>query len=419
LKLRYSALIFGPVTILCGLITKPVCGAATFQSLGTLTGIGYCSALAVSGDGSIVVGVSSPPDQVEAFRWTAQTGMIGLGDLPGGPLYSWATNISSDGSVIVGRGRSSGSPEEAFRWTAGGGMVGLGGLADLVLSFASGVSADGNVVVGDSLPPTLFNHEAFYWTPAAGMKGLGYLPGGNSSAGYDVSADGSVVVGHSSSDTFAPFSEAFRWTEAGGMIGLGALPDDIGSVAAAVSADGSVVVGYSNINQAQYEAFRWTFHGGMIALGDLPGGDFNSRAIGLSADGLVVVGVGTSTNGNEAFYWTESLGMTNLRDLLILNGVSNLEGWQLTGAADVSDDGQIVVGSGINPSGQAEAWIVRIPEPSSFILGLLAILASFAILLSQGTPPQPIYLLTSTVTFCILTIGAQFGLARSRPGQPS
>lgn len=46
--------------------------------------------LAVSANGRVVVGVSQSASGPQAFRWTAETGMVGLGDLPGGGFGSEA-----------------------------------------------------------------------------------------------------------------------------------------------------------------------------------------------------------------------------------------------------------------------------------------------------------------------------------------
>ena len=43
-------------------------------------GLGYAFPKGISADGSVVVGQSRD----QAFRWTQATGMVGLGDLPGG-----------------------------------------------------------------------------------------------------------------------------------------------------------------------------------------------------------------------------------------------------------------------------------------------------------------------------------------------
>jgi len=340
----------------------------TFQGLGDLPGGSFLSnASDVSADGSVVVGQGRSASGREVFRWTSGGGMVGLGGLGG-----IASAVSADGSVVVGTLDNI----EAFRWTSGGGMVGLGALpGGLFASGANGVSADGSVVVGwsDSSLSVFVQGEAFRWTSGGGMVGLGTLPSDPSlvfSEAQGISADGLVIVGRSSTTTdFEPF----RWTSGGGMVELGTLPGaHLNSIAFAVSADGSVVVGTSSS-----EAFRWTSGGGMVGLGDLPGGVVASFARDVSADGSVVVGKGESASGPEAFLWTSSGGMQNLRDLLIAGGATGLTDWTLTGAIGVSADGLTFVGTGINPDGDTEAWIATVPEPSSIILAAFGF-AAFA-----------------------------------------
>jgi len=45
-----------------------------------------------------------------------------------------------------------------------------------------------------------------------------------------------------------------------------------------------------------------------------------------------------------------------------------VDGWTLTEVADISADGRTVVGMGINPAGQEEAWMATVPEPSTLVL---------------------------------------------------
>ncbi len=157
------------------------------------------------------------------------------------------------------------------------------------------------------------------------------------------------------------------------FIPLGDLPGgSFSSRATGVSADGSVVVGVG-VSASGVEAFRWTAATGLVGLGDLPGGSFFSEALGVSADGSLVVGVGFSASGREAFIWDEANGMRSLRDVLIAQG-DDLTGWTLLSADAISADGSTIVGKGINPSGQFEAWLARlgptevIPEPASLTL---------------------------------------------------
>ena len=160
-------------------------------------------------------------------------------------------------------------------------------------------------------------------------------------------------------------TEAFRWTAGEGLVGLGALPGPgFASFGVGVSGDGAVVVGGSFSNNG-LEAFRWTAGGGMVGLGDLPGGAFESLARATSANGQVVVGFASASVGPDAFIWDAGHGMRSLSDVLTNNFGEDLTGWELTEATDISADGTVIVGYGINPSGQPEGWMATIPEPTT------------------------------------------------------
>ena len=243
---------------------------------------------------TVALGAASPSVGDEPF-------FMGLGHLPGGYPCSRAKGVSADGQVVVGFGASaSWQTFEAFRWTAEQGMVGLGHIPGGDFgSVASGVSADGSVIVGGS------GAEAFRWTPDEGMVGLGDLPGGGfRSYGYAVSADGYVVVGRGTSD-LGP--EAFRWTAEEGMIGLGDIPGGFfQSIAYGVSGDGSVVVGKGAAVEPEIVASIWLAGDNqMYDLGhwlmdnfalDLTGWELSS-AYGISADGCTIVGSGRNPLG--------------------------------------------------------------------------------------------------------------------------
>jgi probable HAF family extracellular repeat protein len=280
-------------------------------------GSGESYAEGVSADGSVVVGGGiTAGDSGEAFRWTAASGMVGLGNFPGGLGYSsFATAVNGDGSVVVGGGSfllAGTVYSEAFRWTAASGLVGLGDLpGGNIGSSATDVSADGSTIAGHSNSGNGIS-EAFRWTAASGMVGLGDLPGGDFfSQARGISADGSTVVGYSRVPVTGNYDlQAFRWTEAAGMVGLGDLPvGDFYSDAWDLSADGSTVVGYSG-----GAAVLWTSAGGMERLWDVllangvdPAADGWTqliRASGVSANGNTIVGNGIRNGNLEAFVAT-------------------------------------------------------------------------------------------------------------------
>lgn len=120
--------------------------------IGFLPGGNESYATRTSGDGRWVVGRGPSSSGWQGFRWSATDGIIGLGDLPGSMFYSEAYGVSDDGNVVVGVSKSgaAGGPSnfEAFRWTPEAGMVGMGFMPGHNVSVARGVSADGHVIAG-------------------------------------------------------------------------------------------------------------------------------------------------------------------------------------------------------------------------------------------------------------------------------
>jgi probable HAF family extracellular repeat protein len=346
----------------------------SFTPLGDLPG-GLVDSYAsdVSANGAVIVGASQSAGGAESFRWTADDGMVGLGVLPDRGPSSQASAVSADGLVVVGSSSLLPVFFEAFRWTSAGGMVAIDTQSGR-FSAATSVSADGSVIVGFfEAAPTIT--EGFRWTENIGIVAMGDLPGGPIySDAQSISADGSVIVGRSES---ASGLEAFRWTSSTGMVGLGDLPGGIfESEAYDASADGSVIVGVSNSGSVG-EAFRWTGLDGMVGLGDLPGGRPFSAAYGVSANGSVVVGRSESEIGAEAFIWTSSSGMQSLRELLLMHGVTELTDWKLDIANAISADGRTIVGYGFGPTGRREAWAVTIPEPLTIQLIAVGFVVAF------------------------------------------
>lgn len=299
------------------------------NGLMTVLGPDTLWASGASYDGSIIVGIGRAETmfELEAFVWSADEAFY-LGNLSDVGNHSGAYDVSYSGSVVIGTGESemeggSGyiiTVQEAFRWTEEDGMIGLGNLqGGLFSSHALGVSADGSIVVGYSGFES--GIEACRWTVDGGMVGLGDLMGGNFySKAFDVSADGSVVTGYSESTSGY---EAFRW-ENDVMFGLDDLPGGtFYSEAWGVSADGSVIVGFSdcggdilgatntydydkcNLIELGVEAFIWDAEHGMRNLKGLLEGEYGLdlngwtllHAYSISADGMTIVGDGVNPDG--------------------------------------------------------------------------------------------------------------------------
>ncbi len=358
-------------------------GPPGFMGLGQFPGVGNNVSIAtgVSGDGSTVVGYALDGSGYEAFKWTAGGGFTSTGVPARAPtsVIKLITNgptpaVSWDGSTIAGGNMLT---DQAFRWTEGGGEQPLGDLTAGSLSTATGVSGDGSVVVGFDESDT-GTREAFRWTESTGMVGLGSIPGGSDdSQANEISADGSTIVGVS--DPTTEF-HAFRWTTDEGMVALEDYSGNITSSSAFdVSPDGKFIVGHAGID-GQVQPFRWTEAEGMVALGNVPGGSASDVGFGygVSGNGSVVVGMYLQPSVLQAvaFYWDAEHGTRVLQDVLTNEYGLDLAGWELTAAYDVSTDGNTIVGFGVNPNGDTEAWIAVVPEPSTFVLagsGLFAL----------------------------------------------
>lgn len=319
----------------------------------------------------------------------------GLGDLPGGSVFSKAYGVSGDGRVVVGEGGTS-AGRRGFRWTAERGMLELG-LTYATNGIASAVSPDGSIAVGSATTGIFGNRSApqWYawdeegngtgivvegvatgvsegggrivgtWEPnggagiAAFIEGVNDLPpksivGGQASA---ISNDGSVICGSTIS------TEAFVFRDPDlGWEGLG----DPYSKAWDVSGDATFIVGEGNAF-GRLGAFRWTQDSGIVDLGDIPGSLGNERPYGVSVNGVVVGWAVSDLQGTEteAFIWREGEGMQFLRNVLASDFGVDFSGWRrLDEATSISDDGTVVVGWGTRVGGPTEAWVAYVPEPA-------------------------------------------------------
>jgi probable HAF family extracellular repeat protein len=266
--------------------------------------------------------------------------MQDLGTLGGANSEAYAA--SGDGSAIVGRATNASGNYRPFRWTS----AGMQDLPSSPPEFLSGdaldVSATGGAVVG------LFGF-AERWTVAGGLEDLG------SFSARGISSDGQVVVGMT--------GHAVRWTPTGGLQDLGTV-GGTESFADDASANGSVVVGQSRDRNGFWKAFRWTAATGMRDIGTL-GGPM-AAAYNVSDNGSVVVGralTSSISSSDRAFRWTPQKGMQNLQQALQNLGVTSVNGWFLLGATGVSADGTVIVGEGINPAKEREAFRAVLPLP--------------------------------------------------------
>ncbi|MCC6677749.1 MAG: hypothetical protein IT436_11440 [Phycisphaerales bacterium] len=275
---------------------------------------------AISANGRYVAGQAYPPGGSPAFLWSAASGLVEIGDMPGGPLACWPEAVSDDGQVVAG--------------------------------------------VGNWEPH--FSGQAFRWTPGGGFAGLGYLrPHYTYSDAVAMTTDGSVIVGWSGL-TGVEF-RGFIWTQATGMVDLPAPPAFEGWYSPwGMTPDGAYIVGnYVHIDGSTIP-IRWDSGGNILELGNVPGGPPVGAAWASSDDGNVIVGFDhytydATSESSIAMIWDPVNGPRDLKQVLEIEHGLNLTGWTLTSATDISGDGTVIVGFGVDPTGASACWKVEVP----------------------------------------------------------
>lgn len=364
--------------LLASVFARNVDAATRIISLGDLDGgTLFSEATDVSYDGTTVVGVGQTDSGDGSFIYSfPAAAMSPLNLTLEGKTISKAFAVSDDGSVVVGIAKESAdtAPVTAFRHdVTTGTTTSLAALpiAPVDISNAMGVSSDGETAVGSSNAP--LGLRAVYWNSAGEVSGLGLGPEGTELTGEarDVSADGGVIVGATAATPGSIFREAFRWTSEGGYTRLGFLLEGTiqSSLASAVTPDGAVVVGGSYALGAGSldggVAFRWTEETGMVSLGSVPNGMGYSEAVDVSADGERIIGSAQITGaGNRPFLWTQNDGIKRLSTALVddFGFASDLEGWSLLSATAISGDGRAIVGQGIDADGNTVAYLALLDD---------------------------------------------------------
>jgi uncharacterized membrane protein len=332
------------------LIAAPAAvGQSTFAGIGLLPSGESSSLAAVSAVGSTAVGRALRGGQELPIRWTLAGGLQAIGNSTD-RATGRAIAVSADGSFIVGKASSALiTTTEAFRWSTSEGFQYLVG----VNGFATGVSSDGQTVVG--------NGGSFGWRWRQGAVNI--VVGTWSGSFGDcagVSGDGRSVVGSytTTSPQLRP-QRPFLWTTSAGMVDLGSISESASSsgLARAISEDGLVVVGQTDAGNGTSHATRWVL--GSPPQDLVPGSLDWSIARAVSNQGAVVVG----QLGGRAMYWSEAAGARLLRDILLRNYGLDVRGWCFLSANGVSADGRTIVGDAVSPDGVQQGFVARLDAP--------------------------------------------------------
>lgn len=325
-----------------------------------ISGTDAYSTVRVSADGSTVSALAFVGGFSEGFieryivRWTDDTGSVRITpNLPG--LYP-SVGVSADGRTIWG---------DRWRWTAQNGFQPLDaflGPYDRIFSCAD----DGRTVSGYTSPDFYPFCGDLFRTTELGAVPFELAPrSGSNPDGYfyfnTISGDGSTIAGAACGPDTTTAAVLIRAD--GEVVGITPTQDQSNQVSD-LSFDGRVAVGTARSDLSIVSAFRWTEAGGFEDLG--AAFFFPSFARTCSADGSIVGGQYAQSTPTEAFgiAWisTPETGPVEFRQYLIdrYGLADDLQGWRLSVVSDLSADGRTIVGSGINPQGCEQAFVVRI-----------------------------------------------------------
>lgn len=365
--------------------------AAEFFLVGDLPGGGsQTRPYALSADGSTLVGSAVSEQGQEAFRWTVDEGIVGLGDLLGGAFNSTAFDVSGDGFVIVGRGRamSFSSPsgvDRAFRWTEDGMVQLTTSEPDSSVHTASRVSRDGNSVYGTltrRTGPGMFEltEESFRWTQSEGAVSFDFTypqyedirpigPGDKlliATDDFPVAMRQFLLIDPSSEEPTVVREFAAQPTNISpppiGTFGVRLANDNASVAAGTIRTDrgpssSGIEEPYMELNGVRRVL---TFEPSLAVVGE-------GFVADMTDDGAILLGYAWRTGfGPRPFIWTEAAGIRDLWEFFANdhNLVDDFEGWFpaffSASALEISSDGSVIAGLGSPPQASVETYVVRL-----------------------------------------------------------
>jgi uncharacterized membrane protein len=353
MKLNYLTIII----IVLIAISSQIFGQS-FTWIGTLGGESSI-AYAISNDGSVVVGqIVLSSGENRAVKWTPSGGLTILNGLQN--INSWARAVSADGSVIVGTAQE--NTWLAFRCIQNNPfeyLLPLGG-SDFNESYAYDLSSDGTKIVG-RMKNLSWEGRGFVWTESSGMKELGTLLSMSTtpSSGVNaISGNGDFLVGYSSySDVYLTYSAVPAVWVYPPFYNIQELPYFLlmqYGRAEGISENGNYVVGVFNIN-GRLRGQRWHyvppnqwFYRDIGLLDGVPDYAGNCYALDVSNDGIVVGQTpDLSPEGSAAYLWeaitTQSSVMHNLNELY--SNLINQSGYLISANA-ITPDSRLIAGYG-------------------------------------------------------------------------
>ncbi len=307
-------------------------GSSAIGAIYTITDLGNNGATLAAGNAinsqGFVAGytqINYPPGSSPTLKQQAMTsapaGVINL--LPTATTEAFGINDSNE---VVGEFANASSPIEAFSYTASTGLTDLGTLGHgLNASIAFGVNNAGQIV-GFSASLNAGEPFAFLYTPGVGMTRLPAIVSNGLNQANAISNNGEVTGW---SDTTGGPQHAFVYD-----IGTGKITD-IGSPVAGTTSigeainDAGQVVGTDGPELvAQNRGFLYTPGLGFTDLGSL-----------VQPDGINDTGQVVGISGSTPFLYSATTGMENLNTLIAGSGWRLISATAINNSGQITGEG--------------------------------------------------------------------------------
>jgi probable HAF family extracellular repeat protein len=315
----------------------------TFTDLGTLGGgVNATSVANAINNAGVVVGTTTVASGAQhGFRWSAATGMVDLGVLPGGS-NSVANAINDAGQVAGTADRENGGYGYPVRWSSTGAITDLGGTITNRLGVGNGIDPTGRVAGGQRAADSEGSPFAMLYDTSGGSINLG-TPPDSLGAANGINARGQVVG-----------SPGFLWQS--GTVTM--LPNLAGVTGSGVNATAinirGQIVGTSSVGST-YNMHGVEWNGTAVTdIGTVDSIQYSS-ASAINAAGEVVGTADPLCSPcvlPRAWIWRPG-GTIAALDTLLPSG----SGWKLERAFGINDRGQIV-GSGRLNGGLPHAFLL-------------------------------------------------------------
>lgn len=348
-----------PLLIFALTAMASISAAQTYSitDLGVLPGDSASQGLALNSSGQ-VVGCSDTSTVTDypcgetfpghAFLWSSTTGMLDLGVLNAGDVFSEALNITDSGQV-TGTSVNSSGDSYPFLWTHKTGMTSLPTLPGATYGFSGSINSQGAIYGSGNSganPSTIIPIAWIKNGSSYKIQKLPVLPGAVLSlCCYANNSNEEAGVAFLNPEGSSYHAFLIKGTK---VKDLGTLPGGAVSNANGINSSGEIS-GYStsSTSGSNWIAVFWDATGKIHSLGTLSGG-VSSAGYGINDSNQIVGFASTATSTSDAMIWSQKSGMQDLNSLIPANS-----GWVLVLAVWINNSGQITGYGTINGDNHA------------------------------------------------------------------